>query len=434
MSDERTEIWFNSPVEHVVIVGGGFGGLYAARALRREPVEVTLLDRRNHHLFQPLLYQVATAALSPGDIASPIRWILRRQKNVEVLLADVVRVDPARRVLVLRDDGEISYDYLILAPGTTHAYFGHDEWRGVAPGLKTLEDALEMRRRILLAYERAEREQDPAKRRALLTFVVIGGGPTGVELAGALAEISRQSLARDFRHFDPGSARIILVEAGPTLLAAFPESLRQAAQKDLERLGVEVRLGTFVTGVRDGRVDMGNMAIDAATILWAAGVSASSLGATLGVPTDRAGRVLVQPDLTIPGHPEIFVIGDLAALIGPGGKALPGVAQVAIQMGRHAVKNIIRALEHQPYRAFVYKDLGNMATIGRASAIADFGRVRLRGWFAWLAWLFVHIMNLIGFRNRIVVLVQWAWAYFSYQRAIRLITGPWSDGRAASSE
>jgi len=421
-------------VEHVVIVGGGFGGLYAARALRREPVQVTLLDRRNHHLFQPLLYQVATAALSPGDIASPIRWILRHQRNVEVLLADVTRVDPARRVLVLRDDGEISYDYLILATGTTHAYFGHDEWRGIAPGLKTLEDALEIRRRVLLAYERAEREQDAAKRRTLLTFVVIGGGPTGVELAGALAEISRQSLARDFRNFDPGSARIILVEAGPSLLAAFPESLRQCAQKDLERLGVEVRLGTFVTGVRDGRVDVGNVAIDAATVLWAAGVAASSLGATLGVPTDRAGRVQVQPDLTIPGHPEIFVIGDLAALIGPGGKALPGVAQVAIQMGRHAVKNISRALEHQPYRAFAYKDLGNMATIGRASAIADFGRLRLHGWFAWLAWLFVHIMNLIGFRNRIVVLVQWAWAYFSYQRAIRLITGPWSDGRASSSD
>lgn len=421
-------------MEHVVIVGGGFGGLYAARALRREPVQVTLLDRRNHHLFQPLLYQVATAALSPGDIASPIRWILRHQRNVEVLLADVTRVDPARRVLVLRDDGEISYDYLILATGTTHAYFGHDEWRGIAPGLKTLEDALEIRRRVLLAYERAEREQDAAKRRTLLTFVVIGGGPTGVELAGALAEISRQSLARDFRNFDPGSARIILVEAGPSLLAAFPESLRQCAQKDLERLGVEVRLGTFVTGVRDGRVDVGNVAIDAATVLWAAGVAASSLGATLGVPTDRAGRVQVQPDLTIPGHPEIFVIGDLAALIGPGGKALPGVAQVAIQMGRHAVKNISRALEHQPYRAFAYKDLGNMATIGRASAIADFGRLRLHGWFAWLAWLFVHIMNLIGFRNRIVVLVQWAWAYFSYQRAIRLITGPWSDGRASSSD
>jgi NADH dehydrogenase len=413
-------------MQRVVIVGGGFGGLYAARALRDVPVQVTLLDRRNHHLFQPLLYQVATAALSPGDIASPIRWILRRQKNVEVLLADVVRVDAARRVLTLAD-GEISYDYLILATGATHAYFGHDEWRGVAPGLKTLEDALEIRRRVLLAYERAEREADPRSRAALLTFVVIGGGPTGVELAGALAEISRQSLARDFRHFNPGSARIILVEGGPSLLAAFPESLRRSAQRDLERLGVEVRTGTLVTGVRDGSVEMGQDAIQAATILWAAGVAASPIGATIGVPTDRAGRVRVQPDLTVPGHPEIFVIGDLASLNGPDGKPLPGVAQVAIQMGRHAARNIARATEHQPFRPFVYKDLGNMATIGRASAIADFGRVRLRGWFAWLAWLFVHIMNLIGFRNRIVVLVQWAWAYFSYQRAIRLITGPWKE-------
>jgi NADH dehydrogenase len=413
-------------VQHVVIVGGGFGGLYAARALRNAPVHVTLLDRRNHHLFQPLLYQVATAALSPGDIASPIRWILRRQKNAEVLLADVLHVDAERRVLALRD-GEISYDYLILATGAAHAYFGHDDWRGAAPGLKTLEDALEIRRRVLLAYERAERESDPVRRAALLTFVVIGGGPTGVELAGALAEISRQSLARDFRHFNPGSARIILVEGGPSLLAAFPESLRESAQKDLERLGVEVRTATLVTGVRDGCVEMGTDAIYAATILWAAGVAASPLGGTLGVPTDRAGRVLIQPDLTIPGHPEVLVIGDLASLPGPDGKPLPGVAQVAIQMGRHAARNIIRATEHQPYRAFVYKNLGNMATIGRASAIADFGRVRLRGWFAWLAWLFVHIMNLIGFRNRIVVLVQWAWAYFSYQRAIRLITGPWKE-------
>ena len=413
-------------MQRVVIVGGGFGGLYAARALRDVPVQVTLLDRRNHHLFQPLLYQVATAALSPGDIASPIRWILRRQKNVEVLLADVMRVDAARRVLRLAD-GEISYDYLILATGATHAYFGHDEWRGVAPGLKTLEDALEIRRRVLLAYERAEREADPRSRVAMLTFVVIGGGPTGVELAGALAEISRQSLARDFRHFNPGSARIILVEGGPSLLAAFPESLRRSAQRDLERLGVEVRTGTLVTGVRDGCVEMGQDAIQAATILWAAGVAASPIGATIGVPTDRAGRVMVQPDLTVPGHPEIFVIGDLASLKGPDGKPLPGVAQVAIQMGRHAARNIARAMEHQPFRPFVYKDLGNMATIGRASAIADFGRVRLRGWFAWLAWLFVHIMNLIGFRNRIVVLVQWAWAYFSYQRAIRLITGPWKE-------
>jgi len=415
-------------VKRVVIVGGGFGGLYAARALRREPVQVTLLDRRNHHLFQPLLYQVASAALSPGDIASPIRWILRRQKNVEVLLADVVSVDPARRVVVLRD-GEIAYDYVIVATGATHAYFGHDQWRKWAPGLKTLEDALEMRRRVLLAYERAERETDPVKRAALLTFIVIGGGPTGVELAGALVEISRQSLARDFRHFNPGSARIILLEAGPSLLAAFPDSLRQAAHEDLRRLGVEVRTGTLVTEVRDGCVEIGQDTIDAETILWAAGVAASPAGASLGAPTDRAGRVIVQPDLTIPGHSDVFVIGDLAAMLGPDGKQLPGVAQVAIQMGRHAAKNILRAVEHQPYRPFVYKNLGNMATIGRASAVADFGRLRLRGYVAWLAWLFVHLMNLVGFRNRVVVLVQWAWAYFSYQRAIRLITDPCADER-----
>ena len=413
-------------MEHVVIVGGGFGGLYAARALRHEPVQVTLLDRRNHHLFQPLLYQVAMAALSPGDIASPIRWILRRQKNVEVLLADVQRVDSARRVLVMAD-GELSYDYLILATGATHAYFGHEEWRGTAPGLKTLEDALEIRRRVLLAFERAEREPDSSKRAALLTFVVIGGGPTGVELAGALAEISRQSLARDFRNFNPGSARIVLVEAGPAVLTTFPEPLRAAARHDLERLGVEVRTGALVTGVRDGQVEIGHERINAATILWAAGVAASPLGATLGAQTDRAGRVMVQPDLTVPGHPEIFVIGDLAAFLGPDGKMLPGVAQVAIQMGQHAARNIARAVEHQPYRPFVYKNLGNMATIGRASAVCDLGRLRLKGWFAWLAWLFVHIMNLIGFRNRIVVLVQWAWAYFSYQRAIRLITDPCAE-------
>ena len=405
-----------------MIVGGGFGGLYAARALRNVPVQVTILDRRNHHLFQPLLYQVATAALSPGDIASPIRWILRHQPNVEVLLANVRRVEPDRHAVVLAD-GEVSYDFLILATGATHAYFGHDEWRRAAPGLKTLEDALDIRRRVLLAYERAERESDPSKREALLTFVVIGGGPTGVELAGALAEISRQSLARDFRHFDPGSARIILVEAGPAILTAFPDSLRDAARKHLTKLGVEVRTGTVVIGVADGRVEAGGSTIKAATVLWAAGVAASPVGATLGVPTDRAGRVIVQPDLTIAEHPEIFVIGDLASFAGPDGKPLPGVAQVAIQMGRHAARNISRALDRQPYHAFVYRNLGNMATIGRAAAIADFGWLRLKGWIGWLAWLFVHIMNLIGFRNRVVVLVQWAWAYFSYQRAIRLITG-----------
>jgi NADH dehydrogenase len=415
------------PNPRVIIVGGGFGGLYAARALARAPVDVTLLDRRNHHVFQPLLYQVAAAALSPGDIASPIRWVLRRQANVEVLLADVRRVDPARHTVAIASnegpDVEMAFDYLILATGSTHAYFGHDEWRDVAPGLKTLEDALDIRRRVLLAFERAERERDPARRPRLLTFVVVGGGPTGVELAGALAEMSRQSLARDFRHFDPGSARVVLLEGGPSLLANFPEPLREAARTDLERLGVEVRTGMIVTGVSPGRVECGSASIEAATILWAAGVAASPLGATLGVGTDRAGRVAVQPDLTIPGHPRVFVIGDLASVTGADGKPLPGVAQVAIQTGRHAARNIRRAIAGEPLQPFVYRNLGNMATIGRASAIADFGWLQLKGWIGWLAWLFVHIMNLIGFRNRVLVLVQWAWAYFSYQRAVRLITG-----------
>lgn len=411
---------------HVVIVGGGFGGLYAARAFKGQPVQVTIVDRRNHHVFQPLLYQVATAALSPGDIASPIRWILRRQQNVEVLLAEAAGVDKAANRLLLTD-GAVPFDFLILAAGATHAYFGHDEWRSAAPGLKTLEDALDIRRRVLLAYERAEREPDAARRKALLTFVVIGGGPTGVEMAGALAEISRQSLARDFRHFDPSSARIVLLEGGPSVLSAFPEPLQQAAMNDLRSLGVEVRTSSIVTSVTPGVVSIGGETIATETIVWAAGVAASRLGATLGVPVDRVGRVRVLPDLTIPGSSNIFVIGDLASLDGADGRPLPGVAQVAIQMGQHAVKNILRAIEKQPLRPFQYRNLGNMATIGRASAVADFGSFRMKGWLAWQAWLFVHILNLIGFRNRLVVLVQWAWAYFSYQRAIRLITG---DGTA----
>jgi NADH:ubiquinone reductase (H+-translocating) len=415
-------IYIVSIMPRVVIVGGGFGGLYAARALRHAVVEVTVVDRRNHHVFQPLLYQVAMAGLSPGDIASPIRWILRRQRNVEVILAEASGVDLAANRLILTD-GTLDYDYLIVATGATHAYFGHDEWRRIAPGLKSLEDALGIRRRVLMAFERAEREADAARRAAQLTFVVIGGGPTGVEMAGALAEISRHSLARDFRHFDPGSARILLIEGGPSILSAFPEDLRAAAWHDLQRLGVTVRTNSVVTDVSPGVVSIGEESIRAETILWAAGVAASPLGASLGVPIDRAGRVKVQPDLTIPGAPNVFVIGDLATLAGEDGRPLPGVAQVAIQMGRHAVHNILRALEHQPMRPFRYRDLGNMATIGRASAIADFGRVRLKGLIAWLAWLFVHILNLIGFRNRLVVLVQWAWAYMTYQRAIRLIAG-----------
>jgi NADH dehydrogenase len=407
---------------HVVIIGGGFGGLYAARALRHARVRLTLLDRRNHHVFQPLLYQVAMAALSPGDIASPIRWILRRQKNVEVLLADVRAIDPARSRIVLAD-GELTYDYVIVAAGATHAYFGHDEWRRTAPGLKTLEDALDIRRRVLLAFERAERETDFTRRQALLTFVVVGGGPTGVEMAGALAEIARLSLARDFRHFDPSSARIILLEAGPSLLSAFPEPLRDAARADLQRLGVTVRTGAAVTAVAPGAVAVGQETIAAETLIWAAGVSASPLGATLGVPLDRAGRVLIEPELTIPGYENVFVIGDLASLKGEDGQPLPGVAQVAIQMGKHAARQVLRGIEKQPYRPFHYNNLGNMATIGRNSAVADFGWMTMKGYLGWLAWLFVHILNLIGFRNRIVVMVQWAWSYFSYQRAIRLITG-----------
>ena len=413
----------------VLIVGGGFGGLYAARALRREPVDLTIVDKRNHHVFQPLLYQVAMAALSPGDIASPIRWILRKQANVQVLLGEVARIDAAARVAHLADGATLRFDYAIVAAGTTHAYFGHDEWRPHAPGLKTLEDALEIRRRVLLAFERAEREHDPGRREPLLTFVIIGGGPTGVEMAGALAEIARQSLEQDFRHFDPGSSKIILLEGGPSVLAAFPEPLREAARRDLERLGVQVRTGEAVTNVTPGRVRTAKGEIAAETVLWAAGVAASPLGATLGARLDPAGRVLVQPDLTIPGHPHVFVIGDLASLNGPSGRPYPGVAQVAIQMGKHAARNIRRAIEGQPLRPFVYRNLGDMATIGRASAVAEMPWIRLQGLFGWLAWLFVHIFNLIGFRNRLVVMVQWTWSYFTYQRAIRLITGgPSSPG------
>ena len=407
----------------VLIVGGGFGGLYAARSFRGQPVDVTVVDKRNHHVFQPLLYQVAMAALSPGDIASPIRWILRKQANVQVLLGEVARLDPGARTASLTDGAVLTFDYAIVAPGTTHAYFGHDEWRPNAPGLKTLEDALEIRRRVLLAFERAEREPDLARREPLLTFVLIGGGPTGVEMAGAMAEIARHSLARDFRHFNPGSSKIILLEGGPSVLANFPEPLREAARHDLERLGVSVRTGEVVTSVEPGRVRTTKGEIAAATILWAAGVAASPLGATLGVPVDRVGRVLVNPDLTIPGYPHVFVIGDLAAMNGPSGRPLPGVAQVAMQGGAHAARNILRAIEGQPLRPFVYHNLGDMATIGRASAVGDLPWIQLKGLPGWLFWLFVHILNLIGFRNRVVVMVQWAWSYFSYQRAIRLITG-----------
>jgi NADH dehydrogenase len=410
-------------VPHVVIVGGGFAGLDAARALRKAPVSVTVVDRRNHHVFQPLLYQVATAGLSPGDIASPIRWILRRQANVRVLMADVTAVDPAGRSVVLDDGDRLTYDYLILAAGATHSYFGRDDWAAHAKGLKTLDDALVMRRRMLLAFEEAEKEEDATRRRHLLTFVLIGGGPTGVELAGALAEIARHTLRHEFDRIDPESARIVLIEAGPSILQAFPESLRDSARRALRALGVEVWENARVTEVEAEAVQVGNDRIPAHTILWSAGVAASALGKSLGVPLDRAGRVNVEPDLSVPGHPEIFVAGDLANFTHQTGAPLPGVAQVAKQQGAHASRNIASLVAGRPTTQFRYRDPGNMATIGRAAAIADFGWLRVSGFIGWLMWLFVHILFLIGFRSRLSVLLQWAAAYFSYQRSVRLITG-----------
>lgn len=406
----------------VVIIGGGFGGLSAAKALARAPVDVILIDRRNHHVFQPLLYQVATAGLSPGDIASPIRWILRGQSNVRVWLGEVTAIEPDHKIVRLKD-GEVPYDFVIVAAGATHAYFGHDEWRAFAPGLKTLEDALDMRRRVLVAFEQAERETDRATQRRLLTFVVVGGGPTGVELAGALAEISRHALAHDFRAIDPESARVILIEGGPTVLASYPEDLSAFARRALEKLGVAVWTGSIVTKIEEGRVHVGGETIEAGTILWAAGVSASPLGATIGAPLDRVGRVLVLPDLTVPGRPEISVVGDLAALRQSDGTWLPGVAQVAIQQAQHAARNILGRIAGRPTEPFVYRNLGNLATIGRNSAIADMPRWRFKGYAAWLFWLFVHIFNLIGFRNRLSVMTQWFFSYLTYQRSVRLITG-----------
>jgi NADH:quinone reductase (non-electrogenic) len=415
---------------HVLILGGGFGGLDAARALAGAPARVTLLDRHNYHVFQPLLYQVATAALSPGDIASPIRWILRRQQNVQVLLADARAIDTAARVVVT-DRESWSYDYLIVATGAAHAYFGHPEWAACAPGLKTLDDALEIRRRVLLAFEAAEREPDPQAQQRLLTFVIIGGGPTGVELAGALAEIARQSLRDDFRRIRPESARIVLLEGGSHILNTFPGRLRLAARASLERLGVEVRTGAAVTGVDADGVTIGPggaagpvgpLRIVAQTVLWAAGVEASPLAASLGVPLDRAGRVVADRTLNVPGHPEIFVVGDICSYQ-QDGKPLPGVAQVAKQQGAHASRNVRRAIAGQPLEPFRYHNYGNVATIGRGSAIVDIGPVRASGWFAWVFWLFLHIFWLIGFRNRAAVLGEWAWAYVTLQRRIRLITG-----------
>src|SRR5262245_42981578 len=420
----------SSTTPRVVIIGGGFGGLFAARALASAPVDVTLLDKHNYHLFQPLLYQVATASLSPADVASPIRWILRRQKNVEVLLAEVQAIDPINRRLLLDHDEPLTFDYLIVASGATHSYFGHEEWERDAPGLKTLDDALAVRQRILMAFEAAERTSDPDEQRRLLTFVIVGGGPTGVEMAGALAEIARQSLRSDFRRIQPESSRIILIEGGPFLLAAFPESLRLAARRSLERLGVEVRTNEIVTAVDAHGVTIGKdpnrVQIAANTVLWAAGVAASPLAKSLGVPLDRAGRVATEPTLIVPGNPRIFVVGDLCAFV-ENGRPLAGVAQVAMQQGAHAAHNIVRAIEGKPLEPFHYRDRGILATIGRGAAVGDVFGLKISGLFAWLFWLFLHIFWLIGFRNRIAVMGEWAWAYLTFQRRVRLITSekPW---------
>jgi NADH dehydrogenase len=406
---------------HVVIIGGGFGGLNAAKAFRRAPVRVTVVDRHNHHLFQPLLYQVATATLSPGDIASPIRWILRHSRNTRVWLGAVRAIDLKNRRIMLEDGASIDYDYLIVATGTSHTYFGHDQWAPYAPALKTLEDALAIRRRILVAFEEAERETDPARQQRLLTFVLVGGGPTGVELAGTLAEIARQTRA-EFRNIDTRTTRIVVIEAGPTILPSFAPALRDAARRSLARLHVEVRENARVTAVDADGVMLGDERLEARTILWTAGVAASPVAATLGLPVDRAGRVIVERDLSVPAHPEAFVIGDAAAFLDAEGRQLPGVAQVAIQGGTHAAGTILRRIRGEPSRPFIYHDRGSMAIIGRGSAICDIRGLRFSGPVAWLAWLFLHIFELIGFRNRLVVMIEWATAYFTRQRSVRLIT------------
>lgn len=406
---------------HVVILGGGFAGLQAAKSLARAPVRITLVDRRNFHLFQPLLYQVATAALNPADIAAPIRGILRRQKNVDVVLGEVERVDVDAKQVVLVD-GVLAYDYLLVATGATHSYFGRDEWAHVAPGLKTIEDALDIRRRVLFAYEAAERETDPERRRAWMTFVIVGAGPTGTEMAGALSEIARHALARDFRHIDPREARVVLVEGTDRVLPAYVPSLSQRARAQLERIGVEVHTGARVTAIDDSGVTIGDERIEARTVVWAAGVAGSPLARSLGAELDRAGRVRVRPDLSVPGHPEVFVAGDLAALE-QNGKQVFGIAPAATQAGRHVARTIQRALRGESGEPFRYVDKGSLATIGRRAAVADLRGLRLWGFIAWVTWLFVHVLFLVGFRNRLLVVTQWAWSYFTYERGVRLITG-----------
>ena len=407
---------------HVVVLGGGFGGLWATRGLASAPVRITLVDRTNHHLFQPLLYQVATAGLSAPDIAAPLRHILRRQANVVVRLDDVQAIDVDARRVVLAG-GTLDYDVLVVATGATHAYFGHDDWAAHAPGLKTLDDALAIRARVLSAFEAAEREDDPAARAAWLEFVVIGGGPTGVELAGTLAEIARHTLPREFRRADVRRARVHLVEGGPRVLAAMPEGLSEKTRAQLHRLGVEVHTGQPVTAIDAEGVQFGGRRIASRTVLWAAGVAASPLGAQLGVATDRAGRVPVAPDLSLPSHPEVFVVGDLASVARDDGRPVPGVAPAAKQMGAHAAANIAARLAGRATTPFRYRDFGNLATIGRMAAVVDFGRLKLSGVLAWWFWLVAHLFFLIGFRNRLLVLVNWAWSYWTYQRHARIVVG-----------
>jgi NADH dehydrogenase len=406
----------------LVIVGAGFGGLATARALKNADLQITVIDRTNHHLFQPLLYQVAMAGLSPADIAAPIRSILSRQKNVNVLLDEVTGVDLANHTVTMRDR-QLRYDYLVLATGGRTSYFGHDEWEIFAPGLKDLDDALEIRRRVLLAFEAAEKETDETRRQELLTFVVVGGGPTGVELAGAIAELARFVLDRDFRSVNPKAAKILLLEGGGRILPSFAEELSKSAQEQLENIGVTVRLNAQVTNIDDKGVYLGDEIIKSPTIIWGAGVRATSLTAKLGVPLDRAGRVILEPDLTLPNHRKAFAIGDMTVFLHQDGKPLPGVSPVAIQMGEQVARNIKLDLKGLPYEKFSYFDKGSMATIGRKAAIAQKGDLRLSGFVAWLAWLLVHIFFLIGFRNRFAVLFNWAWSYFTYQRGARLITG-----------
>ena len=416
---------------HVVIVGGGFGGLWATRALADANVRITMIDRHNHHLFQPLLYQVATAGLSAPDIAAPLRHILRKQGNVEVRLAEVERIEPLTRRVHLGDGSEIEFDFLILASGATHAYFGNDAWAAHAPGLKTLDDALHLRRHLLLAFERAEAEPDPAARAAWLNFAVVGGGPTGVELAGTLAEIARHTLRNEFRHIDPGQARVRLIEAGPRVLASFPDDLSARARRQLERLGVEVSTGTPVSDINSAGYRLGDEFVAARTVIWAAGVAASPLGQCLGAPLDRAGRVRVEADLSVPNLPHVFVVGDLAS-VDSDGKPVPGVAPAAKQMGRHAAQMIRARLGNTATSPFRYRDFGNLATIGRMAAVVHWRRLKLSGLLAWWFWLAAHVFFLIGFRNRLVVLLNWAWAYWSYQRSARIILGGAQDEESPS--